>query len=147
VFANVPRKEWDKGQASANAWIKNDCTTKGLRTPAPSITDRKSLAAWLDSHDADVAVAIAARAALRMAPSLSSSIGQIASRDFEEGVKAIGSRGGSCRQAASVALSTAPDSPLHENDKEPYPNPRAPVSLQGSGSERSIGVHRGSRVG
>ena len=64
VFASVPLDVWDKGPTAANAWIKE-------RLPgeeSPKIGDAFSLDAWLSAQTRETGIAIAVRAALRVAP-------------------------------------------------------------------------------
>jgi hypothetical protein len=63
VFASVPQEEWDKGPATANAWIKAHLTSQH-----PDIKDVASFAAWVGSQSRETGTAIAVRAALRVAP-------------------------------------------------------------------------------
>ena len=64
VFASVPREEWDKGPAAANAWIKGHLP----REESLEVGDGFSLEAWLSAQNRETAIAIAVRAALRVAP-------------------------------------------------------------------------------
>ena len=71
VFASVPLEVWDQGPAAANAWIKEHLPHRqdeGRDGPEPEIKDRISLEMWLMGQSNEVAIAIATRAALRVAP-------------------------------------------------------------------------------
>jgi hypothetical protein len=70
VFASVPQEEWDKGPAAANAWILDHIRRLGLEhtTPRHDIDDKNSLQVWLRGQSHKVAVAMAARNSLRLAP-------------------------------------------------------------------------------
>jgi hypothetical protein len=71
TFAAVTKDIWEKGPAAANAWIRQHLQSP--QTPErhigePSISDRASLETWLRLQSREVAIAIAGRAALRVAP-------------------------------------------------------------------------------
>lgn len=70
VFASIPEEEWDKGPAAANAWIREHLPQRDeeQRTSGHQIDDEESLRAWLVEQSREIAVAIAGRAALRIAP-------------------------------------------------------------------------------
>jgi hypothetical protein len=71
VFASVPQAEWDKGPAAANAWIREHLPPgldEGQQLAESEINDRVSLEARLKGRSPEVAVIVAARAALRVAP-------------------------------------------------------------------------------
>ena len=81
VFAGVPTEEWNKGPSAANGWIRQRL---GQVQTTPAITDRETLAAWLDGKAPQVAVAMAARAALRAVPLLATPKLEIAPQELEE---------------------------------------------------------------
>ena len=71
VFASVPQEEWDTGPAAANAWIKAHLPPRpdaSQKVVVPEIKDFDSLETWLKGRSREVAIAINARAALRVAP-------------------------------------------------------------------------------
>ena len=68
AFASVPQEEWDKRPAAANAWIKAHLPPASAEAAEPQISDRHSLEGWLKDKTRAVAVAVAVRAALRVAP-------------------------------------------------------------------------------
>lgn len=71
VFASVPQAEWDKGQAAANAWIREhlppDFALSEKRAEF-EIEDRAWRREWLARRDSSEVIAIAARVALRVLP-------------------------------------------------------------------------------
>ena len=69
IFANVPPEEWDKGPRAANAWIRDHLPLQRDHATKPgAIRDRASLESWLLGQTHEVAIAIAAGAALRAVP-------------------------------------------------------------------------------
>jgi len=71
AFANVPQKEWEKGPAAANAWIKANlpaAPTVGVGEAVPQIRSQVALRDWLEGQSAQTSVAIAVRSALRVLP-------------------------------------------------------------------------------
>ncbi len=86
VFAGVPTEEWNKGPSAANGWIRQRL---GQVQTTPAITDRETLAAWLDGKAPQVAVAMAARAALRAVPLLATPKLEIAPQELESATAAV----------------------------------------------------------
>jgi hypothetical protein len=74
AFVKVPQAEWDKGPAAANTWIRQHLPQRDeeQRTSGHQIDDEESLRAWLVKQSREIAVAIAGRAALRIAPLVAS---------------------------------------------------------------------------
>jgi hypothetical protein len=69
AFANVPQKEWEKGPAAANAWIKANLPAVpivGVGEAVPQIRSQVALRDWLEGQSAQTSVAIAVRSALRV---------------------------------------------------------------------------------
>ena len=85
VFASVPKEEWDKGPAAANAWIKAHLSPRGNERPPswPEINDSASLALWLADQSPEVGIAIASRTALRVAPLVAHALQGLSSPQLE----------------------------------------------------------------
>ncbi len=128
IFASVPTEEWDKGSAAANGWIRQrleHLSWQGDPRTAPKITDRESFALWLEGQSEAVAVALAARAALRAVPLVASPslvavpqglegaaaaifrVSAIARVMAKYGAGTDGTRAAECRAAASAAVRAA----------------------------------------
>ena len=72
VFASVPLEVWNQGPAVANAWVRAHLPPRGaeLLETEIEIKDQELLEVWLKGQSTAVALAIAVRAALRVASRL-----------------------------------------------------------------------------
>jgi hypothetical protein len=115
AFANVPQKEWEKGPAAANAWIKARLPSpgngKGQRLEA-EIEGGSSLSSWLAEQNREAAVAIAGRTALRVLPLVVHALQGLPDPDLEHNVRQLASTvfraGALARVAAKYPERAAP---------------------------------------
>jgi hypothetical protein len=90
VFASVPQEKWDTGPAAANAWIKANLPPRGNapgQWPEDEVEDGAALSSWLGAQNREVAVSIAGRTALRVAPLIVHALQGLPGPDLEQNLR------------------------------------------------------------